>query len=143
MVTRQVLSRELFLYALDLEVKRARRSRYAFCLLKIKLSKPCGIEDVEGLQDCYQSLSNWVMGELREIDIIGFVADNELAVLLPYTDLAGCVRVRSRLERKLKYINFKTDVYELKIDQICFSADETTAAEVISKGGGMPTEFSK
>ncbi len=119
----RVLSRELFLYALDLEVKRARRSHYAFCVLKIKLSKPCGIENVERLQDCYQSLSNWVMRELREIDIIGFVADNELAVLLPYTDLAGCVRVRSRLEGKLKYLNLKNDAYEVMMDQIYFPKD--------------------
>jgi len=42
---------------------------------------------------------------LGEIDILGFVADDELAVLLPYTDLAGSVRVRSRHEGKLKYLD--------------------------------------
>lgn len=129
----RILSRELFLYTLDLEVKRARRSHYAFCVLKLKLSQRCGKGNGEGLQDCHRSLSNWVMGELREIDIIGFVADNELAVLLPYTDLAGSVRVRSRLEGKLKHLNFKTDDYELIIDQISFPKDGMAPTDVISK----------
>ncbi len=134
----RVLSRESFLYALDLEVKRARRSHYGFCVLKLKLSKRCGKENGKRLQDCYQSLSNWVMKELREIDIIGFVADNELDVLLPYTDLAGCVRVRARLEEKLKYLNLKNDAYEVMMDQISFPKDgRVTESPVQERYSGL------
>ena len=127
------LNRELFLYALDLEVKRARRSQYSFCALHLKLSKRPGKENGKGLQSCHESLSNWLSGELREIDILGFMADDELAVLLPYTDQAGGVRVRSRLEGRLKYLDIQTDDYAVMIDQISFPKDGPVAENSVYK----------
>ena len=61
------LNRELFLYALDLEVKRARRSQYSFCALHLKLSKRPGKENGKGLQSCHESLSNWLSGEFARL----------------------------------------------------------------------------
>lgn len=115
-----MLNRELFLCTLDLEVKRARRAQYSFCVLKLKLFKLPGKEKGKGVKKCYESLANLLRRELREIDILGSLGDDELAVLLPYTDLSGIVRVRSRLERRLRYLDFNNDGYEVMIDQICF-----------------------
>jgi len=130
----RVLSRELFLYALDLEAKRARRSHYPLCVLKLKLSNGRDKENGEGLQDCFESLSNRVSAELREIDIIGRLADDELAVLLPYTDLAGSIRVRSRLEGKLKNFDFKADAYKVKIEQVSFPREGMVTENSVLKG---------
>ncbi len=119
------MKRELFLYALHLEVKRARRAQYSFCVLTLKLSKRPDRENGKGLQSCSGFLSSWLSGEIREIDILGFLADDELAILLPYTDLAGSVRLKSRLQGKLKYLDFQTDGYEVMIDQISFPKEGT------------------
>jgi len=48
-----------------------------------------------------------------------------LAALLPYADPSGSRRVRSRLERKLKNLDFRNDGYEVVIDQISFAKDGT------------------
>jgi hypothetical protein len=119
------LNRGSFLRMLDLEIKRARRYQNSFCVLILKLSPVPGQEKGKGLQKCYHSLSIWLKGELREIDILGSLGDDQLAALLPYADLSGSRRVRSRLEGKLKNLDFRNDGYEVVIDQISFPKDGT------------------
>ena len=131
------LNRELFLYALDLEVRRARRYQGFFCVLKLKLSALRGQENGKRLQKNYQSLCKWLGGELREIDVIGSLGDNQLAVLLPYADLSGSGHARSRLEAKLRYSNFG---YQVLIDQICYPKDGKATEDLVRKvmGTGAP-----
>ena len=127
------LSRELFLRILDLEVKRARRYQGSFCVVKLKLSPLTAQEHGKRLQKNYQSFSKWLRGELREIDVIGSLGDNQLAVLLPYADLSGSGHVRSRLEGRLKYFDFKKYGYQVMIEQICFPQDGTATEDLVHK----------
>ena len=137
MAAARILSRDLFLYVLDLEVERARRYQNFFCVLKLKLSQLSGQEKGKGLQECYHSLCSWLQGELRESDILGSLGDDQLAVLLPYADLLGSGHVRSRLEGGLKYFNFKNAGYEVMIDQVCFPKDGTVTEDLIRKVTGI------
>ena len=130
------VDRELFLGILDLEVKRGRRYQNFFCVLKLRLSQLPGREEGKGLQKCYQLISNWLGGELRESDILGSLGDDQLAALLPYADLSGSGHVRSRLEGNLKYFDFKNDGYEIMIDQICFPKDATVTEDLVRKVTG-------
>ena len=127
------LDRELFLRFLDWEVERARRYQVFFCVIKLKLSPLMGQENGKRLQKNYQSLTNWLSGELRKIDIIGSLGDNQLAALLPYADLSGSGHVRSRLEGRLKYLDFEKNKYQVMIEQICFPKDGTVTEDLVHK----------
>ena len=127
------LDRELFLRILDLEIKRARRYQGFFCVIKLKLSPLTGQENGKRLQKKYQSLSNWLGGELRKTDVIGSLGDNQLAALLPYADLSGSGHVRSRLEGRLKYFDFEKNGYQVTIEQICFPKDGTMTEDLVHK----------
>ena len=127
------LNRELFLYILDLELKRARRYQKFFSVLKLKLSPLYGQQNGERLQECYQSLTRCLRGELRAIDVLGSLGDDQLAALLLYTDPSGTVRVKSRLEDRFKYIDFKKYGYEVRFDQICFPKEGTGTKDLVRK----------
>ncbi len=129
----RILNRELFLYLLDLEVKRSRRYQNFFCLLSLKLSRLPGYENDKGIKTCFQALSHWLAEELRESDILGSLADNQLAALLPYADLSAGGHARSRFEGSLRYFNFQNEGCALTIDQVCFPKDGTDTTDLIRK----------
>ena len=129
----RILNRELFLYLLDLEVKRARRYQNFFCVLSLKLSRLPGSANHTNLQNCFQTLSHWLSEELRESDILGSLGENQLAALLPYADLSSGTHARDRFDGGLKYFNFKNDGFQLSIDQVCFPKDGTDTADLIRK----------
>ena len=83
----RILNRDLFLFLLDLEVKRARRYQNFLCLLLLKIKQFSKEDNGGGLQACYQTLSNLLMEEIRESDIIGSLELDKLVVLLPYADV--------------------------------------------------------
>lgn len=119
---------------LDLEVERARRYQEFFCVLKLKLSRLPGQEEGKDLKKCYQSLGNYLRGELRESDILGSLGgDDQLVALLPYADPRGSELVRSRLEDSLKYFGFKDAGYEVMIDHFCFPRDGTVMEDLVHK----------
>jgi hypothetical protein len=126
---RQISSREIFWYLLDLELKRAMRYQNYFCLLTFKLCRIHDHSNGKGLQTCYQALSNLLMDELRESDILGSLGEDQLSILLPYSDPPVGGLVRSRIEQNLKYAEFREQGYEVMINQICFPRDGTDAAE--------------
>jgi GGDEF domain-containing protein len=127
---RQISSREMFWYLLDLELKRAMRYQNYFCLLTFKLCRIHDHANGKGLQTCYQALSNLLMDELRESDILGSLGEDQLAILLPYADPSVGGLVRSRIEDSLKCYEFKDQGYEVMINQICFPRDGTDTAEL-------------
>jgi hypothetical protein len=132
----RVLNRPLFLFLLDLEVKRARRYQNFFCVVKLKLSPRPGHEHRKELQTCYQVLSKCIAEELRETDILGSLGNDQLAALLPYADLFAGDHVRSRFEENLKYFDFPKEGYEVMIDRICFPYDGAAAEDLIRKVTG-------
>ncbi len=140
MEKRRVPNREMFFYMLDLEVKRAIRYQDFFCILKLKLTRLPDHENGKGLQACYQTLRRLLIEEFRESDILGSLGDDQLGVLILYTDPSAGGSARSRLEGSLKFYEFKNEGYEVTIDQISFPIDGTNTPDLVGKllGKGNP-----
>ncbi len=132
----RVLNCDVFLYLLDLEVKRSRRYQNFFCIMVLRL-KQTGDGDVEkGFRVCYERLTHLLQEEVRESDILGMVGDKRLAVILPYADMSAGIYTRSRFENSLQYYNFARDGYQVVVEQFCFPNDGTDTSDLIQKAFG-------
>ena len=129
----RILNREVFLYLLDLEVKRARRYQNFFSVLILELVQLSNPDNSSGLYTCYKQLSHLLREDLRESDILGSLGENKLVALLPYADVSAGEQARSHFEASLKYYDFKQEGYEVRIDQICFPLDGTDTTDLIKK----------
>jgi hypothetical protein len=116
----RILNKDLFLFLLDLEVKRARRYQNFLCLLLMRLRSSQPPNQGDGFKTCYQTLSHLLIEEMRDSDILGSLEENKLAALLPYADALAGGHVKSRFENTLKFIDFKSKGWEVVIDQISF-----------------------
>jgi GGDEF domain-containing protein len=132
----RILDQDLFLFLLNLEVKRARRYQNFFCLVFFKIKQFSREDNGGGLKACYQTLSDLLLEEIRESDIIGSIVLDKLAVLLPYADLKAGAHVKSRFEDALKYYDFKSKGLEIMIDQVCFPVDGTDTMDLMRKALG-------
>jgi GGDEF domain-containing protein len=135
----RILNRDLFLFLLDLEVKRARRYQNFLCLMLFKIKQFSKEDNGGGLKACYQTLSDLLMEEIRESDIIGSLELDRLVVLLPYADVKAGTYVQSRFEDALKYYDFKNKGFEIMIDQVCFPIHGTDTMDLIRKAFGTET----
>jgi len=129
----RILNRDLFLFLLDLEVKRARRYQNFLCLMLFKIKQFPLEDNGGGLEACYQTLSDLLMEEIRESDIIGSLELDKLVVMLPYADLKAGDHVKSRFEDALKFYDFKSKGLEVMIDQVCFPIHGTGVTDIIKK----------
>lgn len=129
----RILNREIFLYLLDLEVKRARRYQNFFSVLILKLVQLSSKENGSGLHNRCNQLSHLLQEEFRESDILGSLGENKLAALLPYADVSAVGQARSHFQASLEYCDFKKEGYEVRIDQICFPMDGTDTRDLIRK----------
>jgi hypothetical protein len=129
----RILSREIFLNFLDMEVKRARRYQNFFCILVMKLTQVSNHDNGTHQTACYQKLSHLLEEELRESDILGTLSDDCVAALLPYGDPSAGDNTRSRFEGCLGCYDFKSDGYEVKVEQVCFPMDGTDTRDIIRK----------
>ena len=127
----RILNRDLFLFLLDLEVKRARRYQNFLCLMLFKIKQFSKEDNGGGLKACYQTLSDLLMEEIRESDIIGSLELDRLVVLLPYADVKAGTYVQSRFEDVLKYYDFKSKGVEIMIDQVCFPVNGSDTMDLI------------
>jgi GGDEF domain-containing protein len=132
----RILDQDLFLFLLDLEVKRARRYQNFLCLMLLKIRQFSLEGDGGGLEACSRILSNLLLGEIRESDIIGSLELNRLVVLLPYADVKAGTHVQSRFEDTLKYYDFKNKGFEIMIDQVCFPIHGTDTMDLIRRALG-------
>jgi len=132
----RIMNRDLFLYLLDLEVKRARRYQNFLCLMLLKIKIFSRDDNGGDLQTCNQTLGHLLMEEIRESDIIGSLDLNKLVVLLPYADMKMGGYVKSRFEDILKYYDFKKNGFEIMVDQICFPIHGTDTVDLIRKALG-------
>jgi GGDEF domain-containing protein len=135
----RVLNRDLFLFLLDLEVKRARRYQNFICLMLLKIKQFTKNDDGWDFPTCHEILSDLLSVEIRESDILGSLDGNKLIVLLPYADVKAGNHAKSRFEETLKYYNFKNKGFEVLIDQICFPVDGTNTMDLIRKSLGAET----
>ncbi len=129
----RLLDREIFLFFLDLEVKRSRRYQNFFCILVLKLKEISDQSNGKGLKACYQRLTHLLAEEMRDSDILGTLGEKSLAVLLPYADISAALYTRSRFENNLQYYDFTREGYQVMVEQICFPRDGTDTAELIRK----------
>ena len=129
----RILNRDLFFFLLDLEVKRARRYQNFLCLMLIKIKQFSKEDNGGGLKACYQTLSDILMEEMRESDVIGSLELDKLVVLLPYADIKTGIHVQSRFEDALEYYDFKSKGFEIMIDQVCFPMHGTDTMDLIKR----------
>ncbi len=129
----RLLDRGIFLFFLDLEVKRSRRYQNFFCILVLKLKELTDQSDGNGLQLCYQRLSRLLAEEMRDSDILGTLGERSLAILLPYADLSAALSARSRFENNLQYYDFTREGYQVTVEQVCFPRDGTDMADLVRK----------
>jgi diguanylate cyclase (GGDEF)-like protein len=128
----RILNRDLFLFILDIEVKRSRRYQNFLCVVLFKIKQFSQEGDREGLQACFRTLSHLLTDEIRESDIVGSLELDKLAVLLPYADVEAGAHVRSRFEDALKYYDFKSKGFEIMIDQVCFPVNGSDTMDLIN-----------
>ncbi len=129
----RVLNREIFLYLLDLEVKRSRRYQNFFCVLILKLDELQDRNDEKRLQACYRRLANLLAEEARDSDVLGTLGEKRLAVILPYADMSSGSNTRSRLESSLQYYDFTREGYQVMVEQVCFPSDGADTSDLLRK----------
>ena len=86
---RRILDRDLFIFILGLEVKRARRYQNFFCLLFLTLEPSSQNDSKAGIQTCYQILVNLLMDEMQETDLLGSLGKYSSVIFVPYADISA------------------------------------------------------
>jgi len=138
----RILDKDLFLFFLDLEVKRARRYQNFLCLLLLRLH-PHSKNNGWDFKTCFESLSDLLKMEMRESDILGSLDHHQLVILLPYADGKAGEQAKERFEDTLKYYDFKKKGFEVTIDQICFPVNGTDTMDLMRKVLESETESAK
>lgn len=129
----RILNRDLFLYFLDHEVKRALRYQNFLSVLLLRLV-PCSKGDAgKGFENCCQILRSVLKEEMRETDVLGLLADDKWAALLPYADLNAVDQAKARFENTLKYYDFKNWGYDVMVQHFTFPRNGTDTVEVIKR----------
>ncbi len=131
--SKRILDKDLFLYLLDLEVKRARRYQNFYCILLLKVTPLANREEGDGVQVCFQILTTLLMDGVRESDILGSLGEYRVVILLPYADASAGGIAKSRLERTLKHYDFESKGCQVLINQICFPNNGTDVSDLVDK----------
>ena len=130
---RQILNKELFLFLLDHEVKRARRYQNFISILLMKLIPFSHENNGKHFEACQQMLCTVLMEEMRETDILGSLGENKWVALLPYADVSAGDQARIRFENTLKYYDFKNRGFQVRVQQFCFPRNGTNTPDLIKK----------
>jgi two-component system cell cycle response regulator len=94
---------------LDLEIKKSLRQRYPVTLIMMD------IDDFKSVNDAYghptgdvilQELAKVVRKAVREVDLVARYGGDEFAVVLPYSDGHGALRVANRIDKAIKTHGF-------------------------------------
>jgi GGDEF domain-containing protein len=130
----RIANKDLFLFFLDHEVKRARRYQNFLSLLLVRF-KQTATDEGNGnrLQTFYAEMCDFLGGEMRESDVLYSLGANQLVILLPYADESAGKNARLRLEDIIKDYDFKSRGFEVMIEQICFPAHGTATIDLIKK----------
>ena len=132
----RILNRNLFLYLLDLEIKRARRYQNFLSILSLELISSANGGGGDDLQTSHEMLANFLTDEMRETDISGSIGEKVIVVLLPYADHSDGNHAKARFERSLKFYDFRSRGYDVAIHQTSFPADGTNTAEIMRRALG-------
>ena len=129
----RILGRDLFLFLLDVEVKRARRYQNFLSILILRLVRDPLSLPGDGLADSHKFLAGLLMDEVRETDILGVLDDDKFVALLPYADVSVGNHTRSRLEALLQQCDLKRNGCDVMIQQICFPKNGSSTIDLIKK----------
>ena len=130
---KRILSKDLILYLLDLEVKRGRRYQNFLSILILDLVALQEGNEGTNPEIAYQMLTTLVKDEMRETDIFGALGEHRLIILLPYADLLAGDQAKSRFEAVLEHYDFKSRGYKVRVHQVSFPANGTDTAELMKK----------
>lgn len=130
---KRILGKDLFLYLLDLEVKRGRRYQNFLSILILDLiALPRGDGGAD-FETSYEMLTGLLKDEMRETDIFGAMGENRLIVLLPYADLFAGDQAKARFESILQHYDFRSKGYKVEIHQVSFPTNGADTAELVKK----------
>ena len=129
----RIFDKDLFLYLLDLEVKRARRYQNFISILLMKLVPFSKEGNGTNFEACRQSLTHVLKTEMRETDILGSLGENGLVALLPYADVSAGRQAKTRFEKSLDGYDFKNKGYDVTVHQFCYPRNGTNTFDLIKK----------
>jgi two-component system cell cycle response regulator len=100
---------------LDLEIKKSLRQRYPVTLIMIDIDNFKAMNDAHGHPTgdiILQELAQVVRRSVREVDLVARYGGDEFAVVLPYSDYSGALRVAKRIDEAIRSHGFppKTSV---------------------------------
>jgi len=126
----KVLDRQSFLILLDLEIRKARRSRASLSVLSFTFGH-VNPSAGEKSSNSLKTLANLLRGALRDTDIVAQDGENRLLVMLPYADAEAADKVRRRLEKSLQEHAFERKGIKIEIDEACFPTDAKNANDLL------------
>ncbi|MBN2408559.1 MAG: diguanylate cyclase [Candidatus Aminicenantes bacterium] len=96
---------------LDLEIKKSLRQRYPIALIMIDIDNFKSYNDTYGhpVGDVIlQELGQVLRKSVREVDLVARYGGDEFAVVLPYSDGEGGLRVAQRIDQAIRSCDFST-----------------------------------
>ena len=126
---RDVLDQEQFLLFLDHELNRARRYQNFLSLLFFKI-QPQTQTRLDRLADLMSDILTLLKDEIRDSDLLSSLAEDKLAVLLPYADFEAGFLVLKRLTGVLEGYDFQSRGVKVGVEQFTFPMN-----------GGNPRDF--
>jgi two-component system cell cycle response regulator len=102
---------------LDLEIKKSLRQRYPVTLIMIDVDNFKAVNDAYGHPAgdvVLQELAKVVRKSVREVDLVARYGGDEFAIVLPYSDGHGALRVAKRIDEAIKTHGFSPKPSALK-----------------------------
>ena len=100
---------------LDIEIKRCLREKHSFSLLMMDIDDFKNINDTLGHfvgDDVLKKVGEVIKSSIREIDLAARYGGDEFAIVFPYTNIDGALRVAERIQKKLSLDKLAIDGVE-------------------------------
>jgi two-component system cell cycle response regulator len=98
---------------LSLEIKRSQRQSYPVCHLMVDIDDFKQCNDIYGHavgDEILQKVGNLIREEIREVDFIARYGGDEFAIVLPYSDRNGAIKVAYRIQNSLSSIEISKEI---------------------------------
>ena len=131
---------------LDLEIKKSITQGYPVCLLKIDIDDFKMYNDSLGLaagDTILKELAQILKNITRGVDLVSRYAEDEFAVVLPYTDKQGCIKVARRIEQAILLHDFlpgrstQMKILTCSMGAAVYPVDASTEDELIQRAEEM------
>jgi two-component system cell cycle response regulator len=131
---------------LDLEIKKSTTQGYPVCLFKIDIDDFKMYNDSLGLaagDTILKELAQILKNITRDVDLVSRYAEDEFAVVLPYADKQGCMRIARRIEQAILLHDFlpgcstQMKILTCSIGAAVYPVDASTEDELIQRAEQM------